>query len=103
LQHTDGAACPPPEELDISMNEAPSYVIAALSRSRPGLVAVAIAAIVGIASMGAVFARIVDPAPRSSAPAVILPSQERDCSMAEFECAWDPAFEREPTLQPPLS
>lgn len=87
----------------MSVNEAPTYVTRALGRARPGAVAVAVAALIGLATMGAVFARIVDPAPRSSAPAVTLPSQERDCSLAEFECSWDPTYEAAPPPGAPLS
>lgn len=87
----------------MSMNDTPAYVNRALGRARPGVLVVAVAALIGLATMGAVLARIVDPAPRSSAPAVTLPSQERDCSLAEFECAWDPARDAAQPPSAPLS
>lgn len=87
----------------MSMNDTPSYVDRALGRARPGALVVTMAALIGLATMGAVLARIVDPAPRSSAPAVTLPSQERDCSLAEFECAWDPAREDAQPFSTPSS
>lgn len=87
----------------MSVNDTPTHVASALGRARPGIIAITVAAAVGFATMGAVLARIVDPAPRSSAPAVTLPAHDRDCSMAEFECAWDPAYEHAPAPSTPLS
>lgn len=83
--------------------ELPNSIQQVAARGRTGALGVAVSLAVLLAAGGAVLAGIADPAPRSSAPAVMLPAQAPDCAIAEFECAADPAWFGPDTSGAPVS